>query len=65
MEILVSNKPIPNIELSVYSHGKYYAVNTGGPYAHWNRNALQLLYNLFRLTVTDTKALDLPITISK
>lgn len=65
MEILVSNKPIPNVELSVYSHDKYYAINTEGPHAHWNRNAFQLLYNLFRLTVTDTKSLGLPITISK
>lgn len=65
MEILVSNKPIPNVELSVYSHGKYYAINIEGPHAHWNQNAFQLLYNLFRLTVTDTKSLGLPITISK
>ena len=65
MEILVSNKPIANAKLSVHLHDQYYAINTAGPDAHWNKNAFQLLYILFRLTVTDAKSLALPITIAK
>ena len=65
MGLLVSDKPIPEVEFSVYSNGQYYAVNTKGKNAHWNRNAFQLLYNLYRLTVTDAKSLGLPVTISK
>lgn len=65
MEILVSNKPIPNTELSAHLDGQYYAINTKGPDAHWNQNAFQLLYILFRLTVTEAKSLALPITIAK
>ncbi|MDV6345493.1 hypothetical protein [Nitrosomonas sp. Is37] len=65
MKIFVSNKPITNTDLSVRSHGQYYAINTEGPDAHWNQNAFQLLYILFRLTVTDAKSLALPITIAK
>lgn len=65
MEILVSDKSIANTELSVRSHGHYYAINSEGPDAHWNQNAFQLLYILFRLTVTDTTRLGLPITIAK
>lgn len=47
MEILVSDKPIANTELSARLNGQYYAINTGKPKAHWNRNAFQLLYILF------------------
>ncbi|SDX01413.1 hypothetical protein [Nitrosomonas communis] len=65
MEILVSNKPIPNTELSAHLDGQYYAINTKEPDAHWNQNAFQLLYILFRLTVTEAKSLALPITIAK
>jgi hypothetical protein len=65
MEILVSNKPIPNTELSAHLDGQYYAINNNGPDAHWNQNAFQLLYILFRLTVTEAKSLALPITIAK
>ncbi|SDZ09566.1 hypothetical protein [Nitrosomonas sp. Nm33] len=65
MKIFVSNKPITNTELSVRSHGQYYAINTEGPDAHWNQNAFQLLYILFQLTVTDAKSVALPITIAK
>ncbi|SFI48063.1 hypothetical protein [Nitrosomonas sp. Nm34] len=65
MEIFVSNKPIPNTELSAHLDGQYYAINTKGPDAHWNQNAFQLLYILFRLTVTEAKSLALPITIAK
>lgn len=65
MEILVSNKPIVNNELSARLNGQYYAINIEGPNAHWNQNAFQLLYILFRLTVTDVKPLALPITIAK
>jgi hypothetical protein len=65
MEIVVSNKPTLNTELSAYLNGQYYAINTKGPDAHWNQNAFQMLYILFRLTVTEAKSLALPITIAK
>ena len=32
---------------------RYYAVNTSGPHARWNRDAFQLLFLLFQMTVTD------------
>jgi len=62
--IIVDELP-SDVNLSTYSHGKYYAVDTTGSHSHWNLNAFQLLYILFRLTVTDAKSLGLPITISK
>lgn len=65
LALRVSDTPIAKAKLSVRSHGQYYAVNTEGPDAHWNQNAFQLLYILFRLTVTDAKSLGLPITIAK
>ena len=65
MEILVSDNPIANNELSVRLNGQYYAINTEGPNEHWNRNAFQMLYILFQLTVTEEKSLALPITIAK
>ncbi|SFN06236.1 hypothetical protein [Nitrosomonas communis] len=65
MEVLVSNKPILNTELSAHLNGQHYAINTNGSDAHWNQNAFQMLYILFRLTVTEAKSLALPITIAK
>jgi hypothetical protein len=66
MELIVSDTLPPDLDLSINSHGKYYAVNSKGPYAHWNLNAFQLLYILFRMTVTDAPLLGGPsITIAK
>jgi hypothetical protein len=66
LDMIVSDKPFPKNTLSVRSHGRYYAINTAGPNSHWNMNAFQLLYILFRMTVTDTTSLGAPIiTIGK
>lgn len=66
LELIVSDQSFPKNTLSVRSHGRYYAVNTTGPNAHWNMNAFQLLYVLFRMTITDTTQLGAPIiTIGK
>jgi len=65
MELIVSDKS-PENDLSVYSHGQYYAVNTMGPNAHWNKNTFQLLSILFRMTITDPSSVGVPsITIAK
>ena len=65
MELIVSDKS-PENDLSVYSHGQYYAVNTMGPNAHWNKNTFQLLSILFRMTITDPPFVNVPgITIAK
>ncbi|MBX9916058.1 MAG: hypothetical protein K2Y07_02280 [Nitrosomonas sp.] len=63
--LIVADQRPDHVNLFTHSHGKYYAVDTTNENAHWNLNAFQLLYILFRLTVTDTKSLGLPITISK
>ncbi|MXS79510.1 hypothetical protein ABF86_01730 [Nitrosomonas sp. GH22] len=65
MGMIVADKQPGNIDMFAYSHGKYYTVDTTGADTHWNRNAFQLLYVLFRLTITDAKSLGIPITISK
>ncbi|SDH72290.1 hypothetical protein [Nitrosomonas sp. Nm132] len=65
LELIISGTQPPKNVLSAYSHGQFYAVNMVGPNAHWNMNAFQLLYILFRMTVTDAKPLGLPITIAK
>lgn len=63
--LIIADRLPAETRLYSYSHNKYYVVNTTDKNAHWNRNAFQLLYILFRLTVTDVKSLGLPITISK
>jgi len=66
MELIVSDTSPPDLDLSISSHGQYYAINTNGPYSHWNLNAFQLLYILFRMTVTDAPLFGVPsITIAK
>ncbi|MDP1558126.1 MAG: hypothetical protein Q8K59_07485 [Nitrosomonas sp.] len=65
MGLIITDEPPSGVNLFTYSHDKYYAVDTTGLHSHWNRNAFQLLYILFRMTVTDAKSLGLPITISK
>ena len=66
MELLLSDGAPSEADLSIKSHGKYYAVNTRGPLARWNRDAFQLLYLLFQMTVTDVPRVGAPsITIAK
>ncbi|GJL76269.1 hypothetical protein [Nitrosomonas sp.] len=66
LDLKVSDASPADAGLSVQSHGKYYSVNTAGPYSHWNHNAFQLLYILFRMTITDAPSLGVPsITIAK
>ncbi|MCP5242411.1 MAG: hypothetical protein H6940_03065 [Burkholderiales bacterium] len=66
MDLIVSDTLPDESGLSVKSHGKYYAINTAEPYAHWNQNAFQLLYILFRMTITDAPLFGAPsITIAK
>jgi hypothetical protein len=66
MELLLSDGSPSGADLSIQSHGKYYAVNTTGPLARWNREAFQLLYLLFQMTVTDVPRVGVPsITIAK
>ncbi len=66
MELLLTDRASSEADLSIKSHGKYYAVNTAGPSARWNREAFQLLYLLFQMTVTDVPRVGVPsITIAK
>lgn len=66
MELVVSDSPLPKADISIRSHGQYYAVNTAEPLARWNRNAFQLLYLLFQMTITDVPRVGVPsITIAK
>ena len=66
MELLLSDGAPSDADLSIKSHGKYYAVNTKGQLARWNREAFQLLYLLYQMTVTDMPRVGAPsITIAK
>lgn len=66
MEIIVSDSTLPEADLSIRSKGRYYAVNTEGLIARWNRDAFQMLYLLFQMTVTDLPRTGVPgITIAK
>ena len=66
MELLLSEGAPSGADLSIQSHGKYYAVNATGPMARWNRQAFQLLYLLFQMTVTEVPRVGVPsITIAK
>ena len=66
MELLLSDGAPSGADLSIQSHGKYYAVNATGPMARWNREAFQLLYLLFQMTVTEVPRVGVPsITIAK
>ena len=66
MELLLSDGAPSGADLSIQSHGKYYAVNASGPMARWNREAFQLLYLLFQMTVTEVPRVGIPsITIAK
>jgi hypothetical protein len=62
----VSGTPPPGADFSIRWDNRYYAVNTSGPYARWNRDAFQLLFLLFQMTVTDLPRIGVPsITIAK
>ena len=66
MEILLSDSTPSGVDLSIQSHGRYYAVNTTGPLARWNREAFQMLYLLFQMTVSEVPRVGVPsITIAK
>ena len=66
MGLVVSDSPLSEADLSIPSHGRYYALNTTGPLARWNRDAFQLLSLLFQMTVTDMPRTGVPgITIAK
>ncbi|MEK6707732.1 MAG: hypothetical protein AABY81_02830 [Pseudomonadota bacterium] len=66
MGLVVSDSPLSEADLSIPSHGRYYALNTTGSLARWNRDAFQLLSLLFQMTVTDLPRTGVPgITIAK
>ncbi|MEO6823229.1 MAG: hypothetical protein ABI167_00585 [Nitrosospira sp.] len=66
MELVVSNSAPVEADLSVQAHNRYYSVNTSGPLARWNRDAFQMLYLLFQMTITDIPRVGVPsITIAK
>ncbi|MBA2251856.1 MAG: hypothetical protein H0W13_03990, partial [Nitrospirales bacterium] len=66
MDLIASDTPPREADLSIRSHGRYYAVDTRGPLARWNRSAFQLLYLLFQMTVTEVPRVGVPsITIAK
>ncbi|NOS81979.1 MAG: hypothetical protein E8D46_03655 [Nitrospira sp.] len=66
MEIVLSDSAPSGADLSIQSHGKHYAVNTTGPLARWNREAFQMLYLLFQMTVSEIPRVGVPsITIAK
>jgi hypothetical protein len=66
MELLLSDGSPSGADLAVQLKGKYYAVNTAGHMARWNREAFQLLYLLFQMTVSEVPRVGVPsITIAK
>jgi hypothetical protein len=66
MELLLSDGAPSGADLSIQYHGKHYAVNTTGPLARWNREAFQMLYLLFQMTVSEVPRVGIPsITIAK
>ncbi|MGE3978577.1 MAG: hypothetical protein AB7F94_13450 [Nitrospira sp.] len=66
MDLIVSPSAPSGLDLAMKSHGQYYAVNTTGPQARWNREAFKLLSQLFQMTVTEVPRAGVPsITIAK
>jgi hypothetical protein len=66
MQFMVSNTPPAEADISVRWNNRFYAVDTRGPLARWNRDAFQLLFLLFQMTVTDIPRHGVPsITIAK
>lgn len=66
LDLIVSSSAPTGLDLVMKSHGNYYAVNTTGPQARWNREAFKLLSQLFQMTVTEVPRVGVPsITIAK
>lgn len=66
MDLIVSPSAPSGLDLAMKSHGQYYAVNTTGSQARWNREAFKLLSQLFQMTVTEVPRAGVPsITIAK
>jgi hypothetical protein len=66
MDLLLTTSPSNETDLSIKSHGKYYAVNALGSQSRWNREAFRLLSQLFQMTVTEVPRAGIPsITIAK
>jgi hypothetical protein len=66
MDIVVSDSPPSESDLSIRLHNQYYTVNTTGPLARWNRDGFQMLYLLFQMTISDIPRVGVPsITIAK
>ncbi|MGC4096140.1 MAG: hypothetical protein QM706_03400 [Nitrospira sp.] len=66
MDLIMSPSTLSGLDLTMKSHGHYYAVNTTGPQARWNREAFKLLSQLFQMTVTEIPRTGVPsITIAK
>lgn len=66
IDLVVSSSAPSGLDLVMKSHGRYYAVNTTGPHARWNREAFKLLSQLFQMTVTEVSRAGVPsITIAK
>ncbi len=66
LDLIVSPSSPSKLDLAMKSHGQYYAVNTSGPQARWNREAFKLLSQLFQMTVTEVSRAGVPsITIAK
>lgn len=66
LDLIVSPSAPGGLDFAIKSHGQYYAVNTTGPQARWNREAFKLLSQLFQMTVTEVPRDGVPsITIAK
>ena len=66
MALRASNASPADADISVRWNNRYYMVDTQGQYARWNREAFQLLFLLFQMTVTDIPRVGVPsITIAK
>ena len=66
MDLVLSDSAPSGTDLSIQFYGKHYAVNSSGPLARWNREAFQLLYLLFQMTVSEVPRVGVPsITIAK
>lgn len=66
MAMIVSDSTPREADISIKWNDRYYAVDTRSQYARWNRDAFQLLFLLFQMTVTDIPRVGVPsITIAK
>ena len=60
LDLFVSPSSLSGLDLVIRSHGNYYAVNTTGPLARWNREAFKLLSQLFEMAVTEVPRVGVP-----